>query len=197
MDAGRPRRRASPLKAKDVVDTASDVKDAVGNGVGNDRQAARRGITGREARGDGGGKKKLSHLIEQHIDVAVPREVAYDQWTQFEEFATIMKAVDGVERQDARQGPMDCQDRPRSTQWLAKITEQKPPERISWSSTGGVQTTGVVTFHRLDRDLTRIMVQMEYDPRGLDREHRQPASDPAAPCVAGPEAVQALPRAAR
>jgi uncharacterized membrane protein len=51
--------------------------------------------------------------------------------------------------------------------WEAKITEQVPDMRIAWTSTSGAPNAGVVTFHRLTDDTTRIMLQMEYDPEGF------------------------------
>ncbi len=155
-------------KAKDVVSTATDVKDAVGMGSGTfDKVRSAAGQVSKHAGGSKSDKKKLSHLIEQHIDVAVPREVAYAQWTQFEDFATIMKGVEGVEQQRRDRWRWSSKIGPARREWLARITEQVPDERISWTTSGGAQLTGVVTFHRLDRDLTRVMVQMEYDPTGF------------------------------
>jgi uncharacterized membrane protein len=55
----------------------------------------------------------------------------------------------------------------REKSWDAAITEQRPEERIAWRSTSGAHTGGVVTFHRLSPDTTRIMLQMEYDPEGF------------------------------
>ena len=49
----------------------------------------------------------------------------------------------------------------------ARITEQLPDERVAWSSTGGTQQAGVVTFHRLDDQHTRVTLQMEFDPQGV------------------------------
>jgi len=155
-------------KAKDAVNTATDVKDAVGmeSGMIGKARAAASEVT-KHAKSGGSKKKKLSHLIEQHIDVAVPQEVAYAQWTQFKDFATIMKAVQGVERQGRDKWRWQSKIGPSRREWLAKITEQTPSERIGWRSTGGIELVGVVTFHRLDRELTRVMVQMEYDPKGI------------------------------
>jgi tetratricopeptide (TPR) repeat protein len=48
--------------------------------------------------------------------------------------------------------------------WEAEILEQKPCERIVWRSKGGTQTVGVVTFHRLNDNQTRVAVQMEWTP---------------------------------
>lgn len=117
---------------------------------------------------EGGHDKKLKYYIEEHIDVAVPRREAYNQWTQFKQFSEILKAVLGVDQE----GKEDKTRRrakvgPSRRQWTAQITEQVPDERIAWKSIGGVQVSGVVTFHELDKNLTRVMVQMLYRPRGF------------------------------
>ena len=49
----------------------------------------------------------------------------------------------------------------------AEITEQLPDERVAWRSTGGTQQAGVVTFHRLDEDNTRVTLQLEFEPHGV------------------------------
>lgn len=46
----------------------------------------------------------------------------------------------------------------------AKITEQLPDERVAWTSTGGTKQSGVITFHRLDENHTRVTAQMEFEP---------------------------------
>jgi hypothetical protein len=52
-------------------------------------------------------------------------------------------------------------------EWDAEITEQKPDERVAWRNTDGKDNAGVVTFHRLDDDSTRVMVQMDFVPEGI------------------------------
>src|SRR3712207_428286 len=49
----------------------------------------------------------------------------------------------------------------------AEITEQKPDERVAWNSIGGEDHAGVVTFHRIADDQTRVSVQLEWKPEGL------------------------------
>ena len=52
-------------------------------------------------------------------------------------------------------------------EWDAEITEQIPDERIAWASRGGAMNAGVVTFHRLSDATSKIMLQLEYDPKGI------------------------------
>ncbi len=147
-------------KAKDMADAVSDHSSTLGK-VG--------AVIGevRKLGGDGGsGAPKLSHLIEEHVEVAVPRKVAYNQWTQFETFPAITKGAERVEQQERDKVAWTSKIGPSRRSWQGEITEQVPDERIAWKSTGGLQLKGVVTFHSLDDDLTRVLVQIEYDPKG-------------------------------
>jgi uncharacterized membrane protein len=105
--------------------------------------------------------------MEKHIDVDVPVRTAYNQWTQFESFPEFMEGVERIEQV----GPTDMH-------WVtsiggvrrefdARITEQHPDERVAWTSVDGPQHAGVVTFHRLDTDHTRVTLQMDYEPQGV------------------------------
>ena len=49
----------------------------------------------------------------------------------------------------------------------ATVTEQHPEERVAWKSDSGPDHAGVVTFHRLDDDKTRVTTQMDVDPEGF------------------------------
>jgi uncharacterized membrane protein len=102
--------------------------------------------------------------IEQSIDVEVPVRTAYNQWTQFEDFPQFMEGVEEVKQlTDTRlrwRVDIAGQDR----EWEAEIDEQRPDERIAWHSLEEPRHAGVVTFHRLDDELTRIMLQMEWEP---------------------------------
>jgi uncharacterized membrane protein len=49
----------------------------------------------------------------------------------------------------------------------AKITEQHPDERVAWRTVDEPHQAGVVTFHRLSEDTTKVMVQMDFEPDGL------------------------------
>ena len=104
--------------------------------------------------------------IEQSIDVAVPVRTAYNQWTQFEDFPRFMDGVEEVRQLDDTHLHWRTRVGGREKEFDAEITEQLPDERIAWSSTQGVDQAGVVTFHRVEDDRTRIMLQLEAEPEG-------------------------------
>lgn len=157
-------------KAGDALGAASDVKEAVsshsstvGKAVGMVGAVAH---IGKDGKGGGDSTPKLAHLIEEHTDVSVPRSVAYNQWTQMKAFPSTVKGVAAVDQKQDDQTEWSTKIGPVKRQWKAKIVEQVPDERIAWRSESGPEHRGVVTFHSLDDDLTRVMVQMHYVPHG-------------------------------
>ena len=101
---------------------------------------------------------------EESIDVNVPLSTAYNQWTQFEEFPKFMEGVQSVTQLNDRDLHWVAEVAGQRREWDARITEQRPDERIAWTSTDGSGNAGVVTFHRIDDNTTRVMLQMENYP---------------------------------
>jgi uncharacterized membrane protein len=105
--------------------------------------------------------------IEQSIEVDVPVQTAYNQWTQFEDFPQFMEGVERVDQLDDQRLHWTAEIGGVHREWDARITEQIPDERIAWTSTEGIRNGGVVTFHRLSDARTKIMLQVDYDPEGF------------------------------
>ena len=105
--------------------------------------------------------------IEKSIEVHAPLSSVYNQWTQFEEFPQFMEGVDEVRQLDATHLHWVASFGGSQHEWDAEITEQLPDERVAWRNTDGKDNAGVVTFHRLDDDTTRVMVQMDFVPEGI------------------------------
>ena len=101
--------------------------------------------------------------VEQQIDVAVPVDAAYDQWTRFEELPRFMEGVDEVQELDETHLLWRASHDGASAEWTCEVVELRPQERIAWRSTSGITHGGVVSFLRLDDDVTRVMVMAEID----------------------------------
>jgi uncharacterized membrane protein len=104
--------------------------------------------------------------IEKSIEVNVPVRTAYNQWTQFEEFPKFMEGVQEVRQLDDTHLHWKAKIGGKDKHWNAVITEQRPDERIAWKSTDGARNAGVVTFHRLSDQKSKVMLQMDYEPEG-------------------------------
>ncbi|WP_406068149.1 SRPBCC family protein [Micromonospora sp. NBC_01638] len=105
--------------------------------------------------------------VTEHVDVSVPVRTAYDQWTQFEEFPEFMEGVQEVRQLSETMTHWTVDIAGVKREFDAEITEQLPDERVAWRSTDGTQQAGVVTFHRLDPDKTRVTLQLEFEPHGV------------------------------
>ena len=105
--------------------------------------------------------------VTESVDVHVPVRTAYNQWTQFEEFPQFMDGVREIRQLDDTHLHWKTEIGGVKREFDAEITEQIPDERVAWKSIGGEKQAGVVTFHRLDDEHTRVTVQMDYDPQGM------------------------------
>ncbi|GHE95165.1 SRPBCC family protein [Streptomyces griseoluteus] len=137
---------------------ASHLKDTVKDKV--------KGLFGK-GRKSGGGKSKSVTIVED-IEVGVPVREAYDQWTQFQEFSTFAKGVVSVEKADDTTSNWKVKVAKSTRSWKANVTEQVPDERITWTTEGAKGTVkGVVTFHAITDNLTKVLLVLEYFPKGL------------------------------
>ena len=105
--------------------------------------------------------------IEKSIDVNVPASSAYNQWTQFEDFPKFMEGVLSVQQMDEKRLHWRTNIGGIEKVFDVEITEQIPDKRVAWRSISGAPNAGVVTFHTLSADTTRIMLQLDYEPEGL------------------------------
>lgn len=104
--------------------------------------------------------------IEKSIEVNVPVRTAYNQWTQFEDFPKFMEGIKEVKQLDNTHLHWQAQIAGKDKHWNAVIIEQRPDERIAWKSTDGAKNAGVVTFHPLSDQTSKVMLQMDYEPEG-------------------------------
>ncbi|MFJ4804843.1 SRPBCC family protein [Streptomyces murinus] len=159
LDGGRklaegkgPLRTALELGASHVKDNVMDAVKNIGGG--------KKGGKGR------GGNKPT--VIMEFIDVGVPLRTAYDQWTQFQDFSTFAHGVKSVSRAGDTETDWQAKIFWSSRSWKTRTTEQIPDQRIQWTSEGAKGSTkGVVTFHALGDNLTRVLLVIEYYPSGF------------------------------
>ena len=106
--------------------------------------------------------------VQESVDVNVPVHTAYNQWTQFESFPEFMEGVESITQTDDRHSHWITKVGGVRREFDTEITEQHPDERVAWRSTGGdTRQAGVVTFHRLSDDSTRVTIQIDWEPQGL------------------------------
>ena len=176
----------SPAKALEGV--TSNLGNSVGSSIGDkvsgkvDEAGGPSGIlkdTVKDALpfgggGGGGGKGGVQGVgkgrrmpVQQSIDIGVPIETVYNQWTQFEDWPTFMHRVTRVTQEDDCTLSFATKIWGKTKEFTAKIETQRPNERIKWSVSQGLTHTGVVTFHELGPNLTRVLLSFDVQPGGL------------------------------
>jgi len=72
--------------------------------------------------------------IDESIEVNVPVSVAYNQWTQFEDFPLFMEGVEHVQQLDDTRLHWVANVAGKKAEWDAKILEQHPDRQITGSA---------------------------------------------------------------
>jgi uncharacterized membrane protein len=163
--------------AKGVVDLAKDKLTGGddGGGAGQLVKGVMGAVTGGAGDGDGGGSGDAPEgtgsgrrmPVQQAVDVAAPVDIVYNQFTQFEDYPKFMHRVESVSQEDEAHVTFKSKQWAVNRQWRAEIVDQRPDERIAWKSESGVNLSGVATFHELAPRLTRIEVNVDFDPEGF------------------------------
>jgi len=108
---------------------------------------------------------RARHLpIQVSVDIAVPLQLAYDEWMRLEFLPEGSHTVEQVERDgpDALTGRLNTRPWPR--RWEAEIRDERDCESFAWRSVKGSDCAGLVTFHDLGERLTRLELQLDIVP---------------------------------
>jgi uncharacterized membrane protein len=104
--------------------------------------------------------------FEDTIEVDVPVRVAYDQWTQFNEFPQFMDGVESVTPLDATTLEWVATIASRRRTWRVRILDQTPDIRVAWESMDGGVSDGTVLFRSLSLDRTVVTLRLEVEADG-------------------------------
>ena len=157
------REQAEAKVGEKVLDKAKNRLETQGGLVG--RLLAKKLAAG--GGGGSGGKKTRRLPIQRWTDVAVPVDVAYKAWSDFEEYPKFMHRVLRVERKGRNKLQWEEKIWFSRRQWEAQITERRSNDRIVWKTASGMSHRGVVSFHKIEPNLTRVMIEMEFEPNGV------------------------------
>src|SRR4051794_2147644 len=170
-------RRLTDATEEKGEDTAQRLGKKAAEGAASNRKKRAKGMGGvgkvaRKVRpggggGGGGGKKTRRLPIQRWTDVAVPVDKAYDAWIKFDQYPKFMHRVLSVEQKEGDKVSWQEKIWFSKRQWEGKITERRKNDRIVWKTTQGTSHKGIVSFHRIDDNLTRVMVEMEFQPTGM------------------------------
>jgi uncharacterized membrane protein len=148
---------------------AQGAKNSLSGGGGLMGAASKLMPGGGGGSGQGGGKTRRLP-IQRWTDVAVPVNEAYDAWTNWEEWPKFMhRVLEAKPADEDEDNKVHVREKIWfwTREWDGEITEQRKNQLIAWKTTRGMQHSGVVSFHKLEDNLTRVMVDMDFVPQGV------------------------------
>ena len=171
LAAGYAAKKAPDLWRGQVLprleDKGSDEAASIGKQAAEKLKGQGSGLAGKLASTVGGGSKKTRRLpIQRWTDVAVPVEKAYKTWVDFETFPEFMHRVLSVEKKDDKHVSWREKIWFSTREWEGEITERRANDRIAWKTKSGTEHSGLVSFHQIGPNLTRVMVTVDFHPTG-------------------------------
>ncbi len=109
----------------------------------------------------------MTTKVEKSVLVNVPLSVAYNQWTQFEEFPQFMGGITSVTQLSDDRLQWVAEIGGVRRQWEARVVEQVPDRKVAWAATEGATNAGAVTFEDAGGGQTQVHLSLEYEPEGL------------------------------
>ncbi|WP_225754986.1 SRPBCC family protein [Actinotalea sp. Marseille-Q4924] len=109
----------------------------------------------------------MTTQVEKSVIVNVPVSVAYNQWTQFEEFPHFMSGVQSVEQLSDTRLRWVAEIGGVKREWEADILEQVPDQKVAWAASEGATNAGAVRFEDIGGGQTRVHLSLEFEPEGL------------------------------
>lgn len=149
-------------KVKDKVDDAGGAKGIAADAL----KGAFGGGGGNKGGGLGTGKGRRMP-VQQSIDIGAPLETVYNQWTQFDEWPNFMHRVVRASQEDDETVKIAVKIWTRTREFTATIETQRPDECVKWKVSEGITHAGVVSFHELGPNLTRVLLSIDVQPGGM------------------------------
>lgn len=104
--------------------------------------------------------------IKKSIEVDLPLDRVYDQWTQFEDFPEFMEGVERVVQRNDKYLDWTATVGGQTRRWTAEIVDQTPGQRIAWKSIDGAANAGAVLFEPIGDARTKVDLTIDAEPDG-------------------------------
>jgi hypothetical protein len=153
-------------KVTNKVDEAGGPSAMLGDAVKSALPFGGGGGGGTKGGAPGAGKGRRMP-VQQAVDIGAPLETVYNQWTQFEDWPSFMHRVTRASQEDDCTVAFSVKIWGKTKEFTAKIETQRPDERVKWKVTQGMIHSGVVTFHELGPNLTRVLLTLDVEPGSI------------------------------
>ncbi|MEE1666248.1 SRPBCC family protein [Streptomyces sp. WAC07094] len=102
--------------------------------------------------------------LEEHVDVSVPVDTAWNSLHRVENYPRFVDGIRGARTEEGGRAHVDIDSGGGTTGFDAEMSDRGGGHVLEWRTTGGPELTGSFSLHPIDRDRTRVQLRLEYDP---------------------------------
>ncbi|GHE79373.1 hypothetical protein GCM10014715_38210 [Streptomyces spiralis] len=102
--------------------------------------------------------------LEEHVDVGVPIDEAWDSLHRVENYPRFVAGVREARTEAGGRAHLDIEASGRSREIEAELSDRAAERVMEWQTTGAPDLMGSFTLQPIDDNHTRIQARLEYDP---------------------------------
>ncbi|MFE0515135.1 SRPBCC family protein [Streptomyces sp. NPDC058964] len=102
--------------------------------------------------------------LEEHVDVAVPLDRAWDGLHEVEQYPRFLAGVREARPEAEGRAHLDVETGGRLQEFDAELSDRKGERVMEWLTTGAPELTGSFSLQEIDKNRTRVQARVEYDP---------------------------------
>ncbi|MGG2460338.1 SRPBCC family protein [Streptomyces sp. RGM 3693] len=102
--------------------------------------------------------------LEEHIDISVPLENAWDCLHRAETYPRFLNGVREARSAGERRAHLDIDAGGKEQEFQVEIVDREMEKVMTWQTTSGPDLAGTFSLLPIDRDHTRLQARFEYDP---------------------------------
>ncbi|MFJ3309996.1 SRPBCC family protein [Streptomyces sp. NPDC086549] len=102
--------------------------------------------------------------LEEHVDVAVPIDKAWDSLHRVENYPRFVEGVREARTEAGGRAHLDVEAGGRLREFEAEVSDRKDERVMEWLTTGAPELTGSFSLEPIDKNRTRVQARLEYNP---------------------------------
>ncbi|MFJ5155902.1 SRPBCC family protein [Streptomyces sp. NPDC088353] len=102
--------------------------------------------------------------LEEHIDIGVPIDSAWDSLHRVENYPRFMDGVRDARAEAGGRAQLDIEAGGQARQMEAEVSDRAGDRVMVWHTTGAPELKCSLSLHPIDQGNTRIQARLEYDP---------------------------------
>ncbi|MGY5126491.1 SRPBCC family protein [Streptomyces nigrescens] len=102
--------------------------------------------------------------LEEHIDVGVPIDTAWDCLHRTEAYPRFLDGVREARAEGEHRTHLDIDAGGKPQEFVVEITDRSMENVMRWQTTSGPELAGTFSLLPIDEEHTRVQARFEYDP---------------------------------